>query len=86
VIFLELIVFGLVPGFLAGLLLRRFLLAGLLGVGLWVVFTACLFAFDVRGRETGPAFTAYLFLFSLAGWLAGAQLGAMVRRPRPRAR
>ena len=87
-VFFELIAFGLVPGlgFLAGWLFRRFLWAGFLGVALWVVLTVCVFAFDVHGRETPPAFYAYVYLFSLLAWLAGAQIGAKLRRPRPTAR
>jgi hypothetical protein len=82
VVFPELVAIGFVAGFAAGLLLRRFLFSALPGVAAWIVLTIVLIALDVHDRESGPAFAAYAYFFSLIGWLAGAQIGAHLRQPR----
>jgi len=82
VVFLELMAIGFVPGFAAGLLLRRSLFAALGGVAAWIVLTVVLFAIDVHDNETGPAFAAFIYLFILLGWLAGAPIGARLTQPR----
>ena len=71
-VFLVRLAIGLVPGFAAGLLLKRFLFAGLLGVALWIGLTAWLIT-DGGSQEKSPAAVAYLFI--LIAWLAGAQMG-----------